>query len=48
LGGLILEVNISYVLIFSAIAFSFFIGTIAGLFPALQASKMNPVEALRK
>jgi putative ABC transport system permease protein len=48
LGGLVLKVQVSYLLIISAIIFSFLIGTIAGILPAMQASKLNPVEALRK
>ncbi|MFP3952794.1 MAG: ABC transporter permease [Candidatus Acetothermia bacterium] len=34
-------------LIIGAIAFSFFLGAISGVFPARQASKLQPVEALR-
>lgn len=34
-------------LIVGAIAFSFFLGAISGVFPARQASKLQPVEALR-
>ena len=35
-------------LILGALAFSFIIGSLAGSFPALQAARLNPVEALRK
>ncbi|NJL43751.1 MAG: ABC transporter permease [Nitrosarchaeum sp.] len=35
-------------LIFGALAFSFIIGTLAGILPAINASKLNPVDALRK
>lgn len=35
-------------LIIGAMAFSFLVGSISGTFPALQASKMNPVDALKK
>ena len=33
--------------IIRALAFSFLIGTISGVFPAMQASKLKPVDALR-
>jgi putative ABC transport system permease protein len=48
IGGTFLSVNISYPLIFGAIAFAFGIGLISGLAPALQASKLKPVEAFRR
>ncbi len=48
LGGLELKVAISYPLIIAAISFSLLIGLFSGLVPAYQASKLNPVEALRK
>ena len=48
LGGIDLGVKLSYPLLASAIGFSFFLGIISGIFPALQASKLNPVDALRK
>tara|TARA_Y100000034_G_scaffold136405_1_gene212673 strand:+ start:1061 stop:2272 length:1212 start_codon:yes stop_codon:yes gene_type:complete len=48
LGGLVLKVTVSYPLLIAAVSFSFLIGTFAGILPALQASKLNPVEALRK
>ncbi|VVB83526.1 MacB-like periplasmic core domain protein [uncultured archaeon] len=47
-GSEILSVQLSYLLIFGSIAFAFVIGLISGLIPALQASKLKPVEALRK
>jgi len=34
-------------LIFGALGFSFIVGTLSGTLPAIQASKMNPVDALR-
>jgi len=39
--------ELDYVLIFGALAGSFFIGAIAGIVPALNASNQNPVDALR-
>ena len=47
LPGLNLAINVSIPLIIFAIFFSLIIGMISGIFPALQASKLNPVEALR-
>lgn len=47
-GGLTaFRTYVSPLLIFEAIAFSIFIGAISGLLPARQASKLEPVEALR-
>ena len=43
----ILSFNLSWPLIFSAVAFSFFIGIVAGLVPSYQASRLKPVDALR-
>ncbi len=48
LGGISFGVRISYPLLFGAISFSFILGIISGTLPALQASRLNPVEALRK
>jgi putative ABC transport system permease protein len=48
LGSVILKVQVSYALLFLSIAFSFLIGLFSGVVPALQASKMKPVEALRQ
>ena len=48
LPGLNLAINASIPLIIFSISFSLLIGVISGIFPALQASKLNPVEALRK
>ena len=46
-GFSILKAYISPWLIIGALAFSFLIGAFSGVFPAKQASKMNPVDALR-
>jgi putative ABC transport system permease protein len=43
----LITANYSWWLILGALAFSFLIGTISGLLPAYQASKMTPVRALR-
>lgn len=48
LGGISLQVQISYPLIFSSIVFSLALGLLFGAIPAYQASRLNPVEALRK
>jgi len=52
IGGLILssnliQANFSPFLIIGSLIFSFMIGTIAGITPAIQASKLKPVDALR-
>jgi ABC-type antimicrobial peptide transport system permease subunit len=33
-------------LIFGALTFSFLVGTISGLIPAIKAAKQNPIDAL--
>lgn len=43
----IIDVAISFPLIFAAITFSFLIGILSGIIPSYQASKLKPVEALR-
>lgn len=48
IGTEIFAVQLSYSLIFGSIAFAFSIGLISGLMPAIQASKLKPVDALRK
>src|SRR3989344_527029 len=45
LGENILAVSISWPLLIFAVAFSFAIGTLSGIMPAIQASRLNPVEA---
>ncbi len=47
LGGIDLNVIISYPLLLASLAFSLTIGVLSGIIPAYQASKLNPVEALR-
>jgi len=47
LGNEIFIVNVDYALLGGAIGFSFLVGIISGVLPALQASKLNVVDALR-
>ncbi len=47
LGGISLQVEISSPLILASLAFSLVVGIVSGMIPALRASKLNPVEALR-
>ena len=48
LGPGILLADISFKLIFGALAFSFLIGTLSGILPAKQAAELQPVDALRQ
>jgi len=47
LGSDLIRANVSLGLILGALAFSFVLGTACGVFPALRASKLNPVDSLR-
>jgi len=47
LGTSLIQASFPWYLILGSLAFSFIIGAVAGTFPAIQASKMQPVEALR-
>lgn len=47
LGTNLLQASISFALIIGALAFSFFIGTLSGIFPAMQAARLKPADALR-
>ena len=47
LGGINLEINLSWPLLIGAIGFSFLVGMFSGVMPAIQASRLNTVEALR-
>ncbi len=47
LGTTLLKAAVSPQLIIGVLLFSVIIGTISGILPAIQASRMNPVEALR-
>ena len=46
--GIDFKVMLSIPLLLGAILFSLVIGVVSGILPAFQASKLNPVEALRK
>ncbi|MEK6935375.1 MAG: ABC transporter permease, partial [Nanoarchaeota archaeon] len=46
-GSEIIKFQISWLLLIGAISFSFFVGIFSGIFPAIQASKLKPVDALR-
>jgi len=48
LGSDLFKVAISYPLLIGSVSFSFFIGILSGIVPAMQASKLNVVDSLRK
>jgi len=48
MGAIDFRVTLSLPLILGALGFSLFVGIVSGIFPAIQAAKMHPVEALRK
>tara|TARA_Y100000310_G_scaffold342325_1_gene445065 strand:+ start:3343 stop:4563 length:1221 start_codon:yes stop_codon:yes gene_type:complete len=48
IGESILQVTFSLPLLLGALSFSLLIGILSGIVPAYQASKLHPVEALRK
>jgi len=43
----LLQASITLPLVFGALGFSFFIGSLSGIFPAFQAAKLKPADALR-
>jgi putative ABC transport system permease protein len=47
LGTNLLQASITFPLIFGALIFSFVIGSLSGIFPALQAARLKPADALR-
>jgi len=46
-GPGIIQAHFSWILIGGSLAFAFLIGTLSGIFPAVQASRLKPVDALR-
>ncbi len=47
MGGDLFAVALSWPLLIGAVAFSFVVGVLSGILPAIQASKLNVVDALR-
>lgn len=47
LGEDLFRIQINYFLLFGAVLFSFVVGVLSGVLPAIQASKLKVVEALR-
>ncbi len=47
LGTNLLQASLTPQLIFGALIFSFLIGTLSGILPAMNAAKLKPVDALR-
>ncbi len=48
LGSSLISANVTLPLILSAILFSFVVGSFFGTLPAVQASRLNPVDSLRR
>ena len=48
LGGSLIQADITLSLLLGALFFAFVVGAASGVFPARQAAKLKPVEALRK
>jgi len=47
LGSDLIQADVTWWLLASSLFFSFIVGIVAGLFPAIRAAKKNPVESLR-
>jgi len=47
IGSQLLQASMNPTIILGALTFSFIVGTLSGILPALQASKLKPAEALR-
>lgn len=47
IGNPLLKASTNIFIIFGALFFSFLIGTLSGIFPAMQASRLKPAESLR-
>jgi putative ABC transport system permease protein len=48
MGQVMIKVSPNPALLLGALMFSFIVGSLSGVLPAIQASRMNPVDALRK
>ena len=48
LGSELIQASVSPYLVLGALVFSFVLGTLFGVLPAYQASKLNPVDSLRE
>ncbi len=48
LGSGLIQANVSPMLVIGTLLFSFVLGTTFGVLPAIQASKLQPIEAVRK
>ena len=46
-GTPLIKASLNPLIILGALIFSFVVGTLSGIFPAMQASKLKPVDALR-
>ncbi len=47
LGTMLIKADFPWYLLVGSLVFSFLVGSLAGTYPALQAAKLQPVEALR-
>jgi len=47
LGEGLFRISVNFALLFGAVSFSFLVGVLSGIFPAIQASKLRVVDALR-
>lgn len=47
LGTNLLQASITFPLVAGALLFSFLIGTLSGVLPAMQAARLKPADALR-
>ena len=47
IGSHLLKASLNPLIILGSLVFSFIVGTLSGILPALQASKLKPVDALR-
>jgi len=47
IGTPLLQASMNPLIMLGALAFSFAIGTLSGVLPAMQASRLKPVDALR-